>query len=97
MKPWQTSLNKAPNKGRKEKTKKKRTQVRAKRANPKVGHYGGTRTNHVPNLPPPPAPPTPLITRSISEKEGDEKLEKTISLEEPCPAMTKNNNLGIIV
>jgi len=42
-------------------------------------------------------PPTPLITRSISEKEGDEKLEKTISLEEPCPAMTKNNNLGIIV
>jgi hypothetical protein len=32
-------------------------------------------------------PLSPSITRSISEKEGDEKLEKTISLEEPSPAM----------
>jgi hypothetical protein len=52
-----------------------------------VGHYGGTRTNHVPKHPP--LAPSPLITRSISKKEGDEKLEKEISLEKPSPAMTK--------
>jgi hypothetical protein len=45
MKPWQTSLSKAPsNKGGKEGTKERereRTQVQARRTKAKVGHYGG--------------------------------------------------------
>jgi hypothetical protein len=44
-----------------------------------------------------PPPPCPLVTRSISEKEGDGKLEKEISLEEPSPAMTKKNPLLYLV
>jgi hypothetical protein len=41
MKPWQTPLNKALSKGEK-KEKKERNQVRAKRAECKMGHKGAS-------------------------------------------------------
>jgi hypothetical protein len=41
MKPWQTPLNKAPNKGGK-KEQRERTQVQAKKEKPKVGHKGAS-------------------------------------------------------
>jgi hypothetical protein len=67
--PWQIPSKEIPSKGEKKK-QRKRSQLWAKKAKPKVGrslrHKG---TNHVSKL--------SLVPRSISEKKGYKKLEKT--------------------
>jgi hypothetical protein len=69
MKPWQTLLNKAPNKGDKERGPK----VQAKSAQTqRGGSKGCKRTNYVRE--------PPLAARSILERER--KFESIVSLEE---------------
>ncbi len=43
---WQTSINKAPNKGGRME-QRERTQVQTRRTTPKVDHNGGMGTNHI--------------------------------------------------
>ncbi len=78
MKPWQALLNKASRKGGKEE-QRARTQVWAKSSKTQGGPQRGKGTNYVPN--------PPLVARSKSEEEREEKPESPVNLEEPSFAM----------
>ncbi len=86
MKFLQTLENKAPNKGGKEE-QWERTQVRAKGAITLSGSQNNKGTNYVPEH--------PLVTRNISQKESERKLENVINLKKPSLTMMAHFKIDI--